>query len=76
MTRRTRLFALLPTGLLAAVLVTGCGGRSDHSGAPASGGTGSSSPAPDASELAHLQKLVDGADSAASAAESDAANDK
>ena len=82
--------ALLPTALLAAaVLVTGCGGNSgsDHSAAPASStatapgnsaaaaGT-SPAPAPAPSELAHMQKLVDEADSAAATADSDAAGDK
>ncbi|MFI0720437.1 hypothetical protein [Streptomyces sp. NPDC021224] len=70
MTRRQAL-ALLPAGALAAaLLLTGCG---SHDGA--SGSTGATSPAPAASDLAHMQKLVDDADSAAAAAESDAASD-
>src|SRR5258707_221472 len=45
---------------------------------PAAGAevAGSTSPSPDASELAHMQKLVDGAESAVATAESDAAQDK
>lgn len=66
-----RALALLPAGALAALLVTGCGSH-DH----AAGNPGSTSPVPSASELAHMQKLVDDADSAAAAAESDAASEK
>ncbi|WUH94952.1 hypothetical protein OG900_35600 [Streptomyces sp. NBC_00433] len=68
-----RALALLPAGALAALLLTGCGG---HSGADGSADPGSTSPAPAASDLAHMQKLVDDADSAASVADSDAAADK
>jgi hypothetical protein len=68
---RRQLLALLPSGALAAaLLLTGCG---SHDGA--SGGPGATSPAPAASDLAHMRKLMDDADSAASAAESDAASD-
>jgi hypothetical protein len=69
-TRRRRALALLPAGALAALLLTGCGSHDHASGTP-----GSTSPAPAASDLAHLQKLVDDADSAAAAADSDAAGD-
>ena len=74
MTRtRLRTLTLLPAGALAAVLLAGCGGHSPAAGSP--GTPGSTSPVPAASELAHLQKLVDDAESAASAADSDAAAD-
>ncbi|MEU4086388.1 hypothetical protein [Streptomyces aureus] len=51
-----------------ALLLTGCGGHGDTGNAPAS-------PAPASTDVAHLQKLVDGAESAASSAESDMAHD-
>ena len=77
MTRRTRASALLAAALLAAALTAGCahsgGSAGSATSAPAAGGT---SPSPDASELAHMQKLVDGAESAVATAESDAAQDK
>ncbi|MET7383698.1 hypothetical protein ACFYPT_10145 [Streptomyces sp. NPDC005529] len=50
-----------------ALLLTGCGGHADTSDSPA--------PASSPTDLAHLQKLVDGAESAASSAESDMAKD-
>jgi hypothetical protein len=74
-TRRARALALLPTAALAVAVLGGCG-RHSGSAEPASPSPGSTSPAPSASELAHMQKLVDDADSAAAAAESDAAGDK
>lgn len=73
MSRGARVLGLIPAAALAAVLTTGCGhGHNGGSAAPA----GSGSPAPAASELAHMRQLVDGADSAAAAADSDAASDK
>ncbi|MER7977031.1 hypothetical protein [Streptomyces sp. NPDC095817] len=51
----------------AALLLTGCGGHADTSEKPA--------PASSPTDLAHLQKLVDGAESAARSAESDMAKD-
>jgi hypothetical protein len=68
-----RALALLPAAALAALLLTGCGSHGGAAGGP--GAAGSTSPAPAPSELAHMQKLVDDADSAASAADSDAAAD-
>lgn len=62
---------MLPAVALGALLVAGCGGNDTSAGSP-----GSTSPAPAASELAHMRQLVDGADSAASVADSDAAGDK
>ncbi|MFF0186491.1 hypothetical protein [Streptomyces sp. NPDC005244] len=50
-----------------ALLLTGCGGHADTSDSPA--------PASSPTDLAHLRKLVDGAESAASSAESDMAKD-
>ncbi|MCP9212953.1 hypothetical protein [Streptomyces cucumeris] len=75
MTRRTA-GAGLAAALLCAALVTGCGGGSDDAGA--SSGTSSdatssaTTPAPSASELADLNRLVDDAESAADVADSDA----
>jgi hypothetical protein len=70
-TRRQAL-ALLPAGALAAaLLLTGCGGHDGVSGSP-----DATSPAPATSDLAHMRKLVDGADSAAAVADFDAASDK
>lgn len=66
MTRRP--LALLPAAALAALLLTGCG---SHAGAAAT--PPATSPA--ASDLAHMQKLVDDADSAAAAADSNASTD-
>lgn len=71
--------------LAAALLLTGCGGHG-HSAAPAApaapgsapvatSGDSSAAPAPDPSELARMQKLVDEADSAAAKADADAAGD-
>ncbi|WP_328541267.1 MULTISPECIES: hypothetical protein [unclassified Streptomyces] len=51
----------------AALLLTGCGGHADTSNTTA--------PSSSATDLAHLQKMVDGAESAASSAESDMAKD-
>ncbi|MCX5280693.1 hypothetical protein [Streptomyces sp. NBC_00198] len=51
----------------AALLLTGCGGHADTSEKPA--------PASSPTDLAHLQKLVHGAESAARSAESDMAKD-
>ncbi|MYS19649.1 hypothetical protein GA0115240_11145 [Streptomyces sp. DvalAA-14] len=77
MTRRAGLLAAAPAAALALALLTGCGGQ-QHAAAPgpAAPAPGSTSPAPSASQLAHMQKLVDDADSAAAVADSDAANDK
>lgn len=77
MNRRIRASALLPAALLAAALTAGCA-HSGGSAAPAapSSATSGAAPAPDPSELAHMQKLVDGAESAVATAESDAAHDK
>ncbi|MFI1098028.1 hypothetical protein [Streptomyces sp. NPDC020917] len=73
MTRRLRALALLPAAALAAAVLAGCA----HHDASAGSDQGGASPsAPSASQLAHMQKLVDGADSAASAAEKDASADK
>lgn len=69
-----RALTLLPAGALAALLLTGCGSHGRAAGSPDT--PGSTSPAPAASDLAHMQKLVDDAASAAAAAESDAASDK
>ncbi|HEY5834608.1 hypothetical protein [Streptomyces sp.] len=71
MTGRIRGFAVLPAVALAALLVAGCG-QDDRGGAS----PGSTPSAPSVSDLAHLRQLVDDADSAAAAAESDAAADK
>jgi hypothetical protein len=68
---RARALALLPATALAALLLTACGGHSGAAGSP-----GSTSPAPAPADLAHMQKLVDDADSAAAVADSDAAADK
>ncbi|MGW3916744.1 hypothetical protein ACWEBX_35330 [Streptomyces sp. NPDC005070] len=55
--------------VVAALLLTACGGGSDDTGnAPAS-------PGPASTDVAHLQKLVDDAESAASSAESAMADD-
>ncbi|WP_327575622.1 MULTISPECIES: hypothetical protein [unclassified Streptomyces] len=54
----------------AALLLTGCGGHADTSNT-----TAPSSPASIPTDLAHLQKMVDGAESTASSAESDMAKD-
>ncbi|WP_333769796.1 hypothetical protein [Streptomyces sp. IBSBF 2435] len=69
-----RALAVLPAGALAALLLTGCGSHGHAAGSP--GSPGSTSPAPAASDVAHMQKLLDDADSAAAAADSDAAADK
>ncbi|MEV6197980.1 hypothetical protein AB0M19_37000 [Streptomyces sp. NPDC051920] len=53
---------------VAALLLTACGGSGDTGGSPAS-------PGPVSSDVAHLQKLVDDAESAASSAESAMADD-
>ncbi|WP_327292333.1 hypothetical protein [Streptomyces sp. NBC_01198] len=68
---RWRPLALLPAAALGALLLTGCGNHGHAADSP-----GSASPAPAASELAHMQKLLDDADSAAAVADSDAAADK
>ena len=76
MTRRLRAAALLPAAALAFAVLTGCGHHDGSTGAdPGASGTITPS-APSASELAHMKKLVDDADSAASAAEKDASGDK
>lgn len=75
MTPRTRrTLALLPAAALTALLLTACGthsGTADHPD-----GKGSASPTAPPSDLAQMRELVDDADSAASAADSDAAADK
>ncbi|MEU9138459.1 hypothetical protein AB0D33_21285 [Streptomyces sp. NPDC048404] len=63
--RAARLAAAL---VVAALLLTACGGAGDTGNAPAS-------PGPASTDVARLQKLVDGAESAASSAESDMAHD-
>jgi hypothetical protein len=70
--RRTRALTLLPAAALGLAVLGGCGQHGSAS-APAPGST---SPAPSASDLVHMQKLVDDADSAAAAPDSDAAADK
>ncbi|MEY2245517.1 hypothetical protein AB8A21_21780 [Streptomyces sp. BF23-18] len=54
--------------VVAALLLTACGGAGDT-------GNASASPGPASTDVARLQKLVDGAESAASSAESDMAHD-
>ncbi|WP_406836001.1 hypothetical protein ACICHK_05675 [Streptomyces sp. AHU1] len=51
-----------------ALLLTACGGHGDAGNAPAS-------PGPASTDVARLQELVDGAESAVSSAESDMARD-
>lgn len=77
MTGRIRASSLLASALLAAALTAGCAHSGGSAGPTASvPAAGSSTPAPDASELAHMRRLVDGAESAVATAESDAAKDK
>ncbi|MFD5636710.1 hypothetical protein ACFWJM_21610 [Streptomyces sp. NPDC127077] len=54
--------------VVAALLLSACGGSGDTGQAPAS-------PGPASTDVAHLQKLVDDAESAASSAESALADD-
>jgi hypothetical protein len=69
--------ALLPAAALAAAVLGGCAHHGASTGAGPGGGATASQPSPpSASELAHMRKLVDGADAAASAADKDAAADK
>ncbi|MFD6550593.1 hypothetical protein [Streptomyces sp. NPDC058398] len=63
--RAARLAAAL---VVATLLLTACGGAGDTGNAPAS-------PGPASTDVARLQKLVDGAEAAASSAESDMAHD-
>ncbi|MFF3446163.1 hypothetical protein ACFYXJ_03360 [Streptomyces sp. NPDC002667] len=65
MTRAGRLVVALAVG---ALLLSACGGSGAAENAPAS-------PGPASTDVARLQKLVDGAESAASSAESDMAHD-
>jgi hypothetical protein len=75
-TRRLRAAALLPAAALAFAVLTGCGHHDGPAGAD-SGASGTIAPSPpSASELAHMQKLVNDADAAASAAEKDASADR
>jgi hypothetical protein len=75
---------VLATCASAGVLLVGCGhsGGSGSTSAPSSSAgaaavtAGATSPTPSASELVRMWKLVDDADSATAAAESDAADDK
>ncbi|MFI9100467.1 hypothetical protein ACIGXA_08060 [Streptomyces fildesensis] len=69
MTTRSRSAAVAATVLLCAALATGCGGKGGAADGPA--GT----PTPSGSQLSHLDKVVGDAESAANAAESDAASD-
>ncbi|QKV93667.1 hypothetical protein HUT19_19470 [Streptomyces sp. NA02950] len=71
MTRRTA-GAAVAAAVLCAALVTGCGGGSDSSGTSSGATPSATDPAPSSSELAELNRLVDDAESAASAAEADA----
>ncbi|SDO70049.1 hypothetical protein [Actinacidiphila guanduensis] len=76
MTRRSG--AALPAAALvlsAALLLAGCGSHARAAGSSGTGGAPNPS-APSASELAHMQQLVDGAESAVATADSDAAGDK
>ena len=76
MTRRLKAAALLPAAALALAVLTGCGHHDGSAGADP-GGAGAITPsAPSASQLAHMKKLVDDADSAAATAEKDASGDK
>ncbi|MBY8881246.1 hypothetical protein [Actinacidiphila acidipaludis] len=75
MTRRRRAAALLPAAALAFAVLTGCGSHGAAGADPGSSGAVTPS-APSASQLAHMQKLVDDADSAAATAEKDASGDK
>jgi hypothetical protein len=71
-------WALAAAAVLCAALVTGCGGGrggTDGSAKPSDATPSATAPAPSASELAELNRLVDGAESAAKAAESDAGSD-
>ncbi|SEN84305.1 hypothetical protein [Actinacidiphila rubida] len=72
MTRRLRAAALLPAAALAVAVLGGCA----HHGTTTDGSGNASPSAPSASDLAHMKKLVDDADSAASAADKDASADK
>ncbi|WP_405591836.1 hypothetical protein [Streptomyces sp. NBC_01190] len=77
MTRRTRPLLALPIAALALALLTGCGQQHHGAASGTAGATaGRTSPAPAASEVARMRKLVDDADSAAAVADSDAAADK
>jgi PBP1b-binding outer membrane lipoprotein LpoB len=58
-----------------ALLLTACGGPTDTTNAPADTTNAPASPGPTPTDLAHLRKLVDGAESAASSAESDMARE-
>ncbi|MEU3462688.1 hypothetical protein ABZ721_22440 [Streptomyces sp. NPDC006733] len=68
MTAGRRAAALAAAALLCAALATGCG--------PGHGTADSPAPTPSGSQLSHLDQLVGAAESAADAAESDAASDK
>lgn len=61
--------AVLAGVLLCAALATGCGGKGGDADGPAT------TPAPSGSQVAHLDQVVGDAESAANAAESDAASD-
>jgi hypothetical protein len=68
-TVRTRSAAAFATLLLCAALATGCGGKGGDADGPAT------SPTPSGSQVSHLGEVVGDAESAADAAESDAASD-
>ncbi|MFD8155870.1 hypothetical protein [Streptomyces malaysiensis] len=73
-------WAVAAMAVLCTALATGCGGGKGGS-ADADGSSGTTptpsatAPAPFSSELDELNRLVDGAESAADKADSDAAND-
>ncbi|MCD9591662.1 hypothetical protein [Streptomyces sp. 8ZJF_21] len=73
-------WAVAAMAVLCAELATGCGGGKGGS-ADADGSSGTTptpsatAPVPSSSELDELNRLVDGAESAADKADSDAAND-
>ncbi|MCM2424523.1 hypothetical protein [Streptomyces sp. RKAG337] len=69
MTMRYRAVAVTATMLLCAALATGCGGKGGADDGSAT------TPTPSGSQLSHLDKVVGDAESAANAAESDAASD-
>ncbi|WP_164492868.1 hypothetical protein [Streptomyces lydicus] len=78
-TRTVQAAVLAATTLVCGLLVTGCGNgvraEGDASGATATPTAPPSAASPAPTDLAGMRKLVDGAESAAAAAESDAAAD-
>lgn len=73
-TRATRTLAAAAAALLCAVLAAGCGGSAAGSGATGQA-PATSAPTGGADQLAHMRQLVDGAQSAADSADSEAAAD-